>query len=304
MKMALVTDELSKRYGNIQALDGLSLEVPTGAVFGLLGPNGAGKSTTFGILCGWLQPSGGQVRVLGRPPQELYKLRGKVSVLPQDAVLPSKLSLRKTLKHMGALMGMGPLQCNREADRVLEAVALQDAANQRGHELSHGMTKRAGLAQALLGEPELLLLDEPTAGLDPQNSRRVKDLIAEQGQKATVLVSSHNLADIQEICTHGAVLDHGKTQAMGTIASLTRSSAEISIEFEPGATLPMTKLESHFGKENLLAVGDTLTLYFAQERRVSAVVQEAMTILIQNETPVVGIQRGTSLETAFLNLTK
>ena len=304
MSNALVTDGLSKRYGSVQALDGLSLEVPEGAVFGLLGPNGAGKSTTFGILCGWLRPSGGQVRVLGHAPSELYKLRGQVTVLPQDAALPSKLSLRKTLKHMGALMGMGPLECGREADRVLEAVGLKDAAKQRGHELSHGMTKRAGLAQAILGEPKLLLLDEPTAGLDPHNARIVKDLIASQSPKATVLVSSHNLADIQEICTHGAILDHGKTQALGTIASLTRSSAEITIEFEKGANIPMDALSSHFGNDNLSLSGEMLTIYFAQERKPSRVIHEAMSLFIDCECPVVGIQRGTSLETAFLSLTK
>ncbi len=304
MSTALITDGLSKRYGSVQALDGLSLEVPEGAVFGLLGPNGAGKSTTFGILCGWLKPTGGQVRVLNQPPSELYKLRGQVSVLPQDAALPAKLSLRKTLKHMGALMGMGPIECGREADRVLEAVGLQDAAKQRGNELSHGMTKRAGLAQALMGKPKLLLLDEPTAGLDPQNARRVKDLIAAQSPQATVLVSSHNLADIQEICTHGAILDHGKTQAIGTIASLTRSAAEISIEFEPETNIPMEALAAHFGQDNLVQAQNTLTIYFAQERKASSIIQEAMKILIEHNTPVIGIQRGTSLETAFLDLTK
>ena len=304
MNTALITDGLSKRYGSVQALDGLSLEVPEGAVFGLLGPNGAGKSTTFGILCGWLKPTGGQVRVLDHSPAELYRLRGQVSVLPQDAAIPAKLSLRKTLKHMGALMGLGPLECAREADRVLEAVGLRDASKQRGSELSHGMTKRAGLAQALMGQPKLLLLDEPTAGLDPQNARRVKDLIAAQSPQATVLVSSHNLADIQEICTHGAILDHGKTQAMGTIASLTRSAAEISIEFEPESTVPMEALNAHFGADNLVYNQNRLTIYFAQERKASGVIQEAMKILIEHNAPVVGIQRGTSLETAFLNLTK
>mgnify|MGYP002011963492 FL=1 len=203
---------------------------------------------------------------------------------------------------MGALMGMGPLECGREADRVLEAVGLKDASKQRGNELSHGMTKRAGLAQALMGEPKLLLLDEPTAGLDPQNARRVKDLIAAQSPKATVLVSSHNLANIQEICTHGAILDHGKTQAIGTIASLTRSAAEISIEFEPDAEIPLEALTRHFGEENLVRTQNTLTVYFAQERKASSIIQEAMKILIEHNAPVIGIQRGTSLETAFLNL--
>ena len=304
MTTALMADGLSKRYGNVQALDGLTLDVPEGAVFGLLGPNGAGKSTTFGILCGWLKPTGGQVRVLGRMPSELYALRGQVSVLPQDAALPAKLSLRKTLKHMGALMGMGPLECAKETDRVLEAVGLKDASGQRGNELSHGMTKRAGLAQALMGQPKLLLLDEPTAGLDPQNARRVKDLIAAQSPQATVLVSSHNLADIQEICTHGAILDHGKTQAIGTIASLTRSAAEITIEFEVDATVPMEALAAHFGTDNLVQAQDTLTIYFAQERKPSSIIQEAMGILMEHNTPVIGIRRGTSLETAFLNLTR
>ena len=218
------TEGLGKRYGHTLALDGLDLAVPRGSIFGLLGPNGAGKTTTFGILCGWLAPTAGFASVLGQAPQQLHRLHGRAAVLPQDALFPPQVPVLPQLCHYGRLMGLGT-SALAEAERVIDAVGLTEAKRLRGDQMSHGMMKRLALAQALLGRPELVLLDEPTSGLDPKSARAIKDLIASLAPATTVLLSSHNLAEVQEVCTHGAILDHGKLVASGSIDELTRRMA-------------------------------------------------------------------------------
>ena len=304
MQSALELRNLSKSFGRVRALDDLSVSIPRGAVFGLLGPNGAGKSTTFAILCGWLRPSKGSSDVLGVPSSQLHTLRGRVAVLPQDAAFPHKLTVLQTLEYFGRLMGLSKSDAKREAIQRLNEVGLADAQGRLGSQLSHGMAKRAGLAQALMGSPDVLLLDEPTAGLDPNNSRRIKDLIASQAPRATVLVSSHNLAEIQRICTHGVILDHGKMTASGTISELTRRGAEITVEVDPNSPIPSQELESQFGITNIERPNpETLKIIFPSERDPAEVIAETMRILLAANTRVLGIHRGTSLESAFLELT-
>ena len=304
MQSALELRNLSKSFGRVRALDDLSVSIPRGAVFGLLGPNGAGKSTTFAILCGWLRPSKGSSDVLGVPSSQLHTLRGRVAVLPQDAAFPHKLTVLQTLEYFGRLMGLSKSDAKREAVHRLNEVGLADAQGRLGSQLSHGMAKRAGLAQALMGSPDVLLLDEPTAGLDPNNSRRIKDLIASQAPRATVLVSSHNLAEIQQICTHGVILDHGKMTASGTISELTRRGAEITVEVDPNSPIPSQELESQFGITNIERPNpETLKIIFPSERDPAEVIAETMRILLAANTRVLGIHRGTSLESAFLELT-
>jgi ABC-2 type transport system ATP-binding protein len=295
--------DLHKRYGSTVAVESVAFDVPRGAVFGLLGPNGAGKSTTLGILCGWLRASRGSASMLGRPCHTLYALRGRVASLPQDASFPPQIAVGEQLAHFARLQGLSSGQARREAERALDLVDLREAASMRGGELSHGMLKRVGLAQTLMGEPEVIVLDEPTAGLDPKNARRIKDLIASQAPKRTVLVSSHNLADIQEICSHGLILDRGRVAALGDIASLTRSGAEITIEFAAGADLPGAALAARFGPEQVEIDEGSLRVRFASEEETAEVITDALRLLLDAGTPILGVSRGTSLEKTFLELT-
>jgi len=302
---AIRTRGLTKRYGRVTAIADLELSVPRGAVFGLLGPNGAGKSTTFGILCGWLRPDAGEATVLEVSSSELSRLRGKVSAMPQDAGFPPQVSVEQQLCFYGTLGGLERGAALVEARRVLALVELADAANRRGNQLSHGMLKRVALAQALLGSPEVIFLDEPTAGLDPASARHVKDVIAAQAPRATVVVSSHNLAEIQEICTHGAILDHGKRVAAGTIAELTRSGTEVTIELGPNARAPLEALAGRFGADAVtLLDAQTLRLLCPPSTDVASLIGVALRVLLDHETPILGVQRGTSLERAFLDATR
>ena len=299
------TRGLSKRYGRVTALANLELEVPRGAVFGLLGPNGAGKSTTFGILCGWLRADSGEATVIDVPSAELSRLAGKVSAMPQDAGFPHQVSVEQQLCFYGRLGGLTSGDAVSEAKRVLALVELSDAAGRRGNQLSHGMLKRVALAQALLGNPQVIFLDEPTAGLDPASARHIKDVIAAQAPRATVVVSSHNLAEIQEICTHGAILDKGQRVAAGTIAELTRSGTEITIELGGAAKVPLEVLASRFGADSVSLVdAQTLRIVCPSSCDVAQVISAALRVLLEHDTPILGVRRGTSLERAFLEATR
>ena len=297
-----------KTYGNVVALEQLSLEVPQGSIFGLLGPNGAGKSTTFGIVSGWRKYDQGQVKVLDRNVNELPQLHGAVATLPQDAAFPQQLSVFSQLKYFGRLMGMSSNEAENETRRVLEAVGLPEAAKSKGSELSHGMLKRIGIAQALLGTPQLILLDEPTAGLDPTSAHQIKDIVSRLAPKATVVISSHNLAEIQEICTHGAILDHGKLTIAGTIAELTQRGAEIYFDLEADAKLPLRLLWDTFGEDNVNHAlsgdkGATLCITFSSEQKSSEIIAKASTLLLENQVAILGVRQGKSLESAYMELT-
>jgi ABC-2 type transport system ATP-binding protein len=302
---AIRANALTKRYGRVVAVDSLDMEVPRGAVFGLLGPNGAGKSTTFGIMCGWLHADAGSVTVLDTPSRELSRLQGKVTAMPQDAAFPPQVAVHRQLAYYGVLSGLDAIAADREASRVLELVGLRDASNRRGNQLSHGMLKRVALAQALIGNPEVVFLDEPTAGLDPASARHIKDIVASLAHDATVVISSHNLAEIQEICTHGVILDKGKRVAAGTIGELTHRGTEINIEIGEGTPPPLSTLTEAFGADFVTLVDPrTLRVVCSAKADVAQVIGQALRILLDHGTPILGLRRGSSLESAFLEATR
>ena len=167
---------LEKRFGSAKALSDLTLELDSGPPIALIGPNGAGKTTLFSVLCGFLKPSSGSVEVLGLKPGS-RELVGKLTSMPQDAQMDPHFTVGRQLKHYARLQGLSKHDAGVDASRVLELVQLQNAESMKPEALSHGMRKRVALAQALLGTPELVLLDEPTAGIDPPNVKIIRDLV-------------------------------------------------------------------------------------------------------------------------------
>jgi ABC-type multidrug transport system ATPase subunit len=294
---------LRKVYGRTVAVADLNLAIPRGALFGLLGPNGAGKSTTFGVLCGWLRQTAGTSSVLGTSSARLHTLGGRVAALPQDASFPRQVSVRSQLLHFGRLSGLSRHEAGREASRVLEAVGLPDVGSRRGHELSHGMLKRVGLAQALIGKPEVVFLDEPTSGLDPASARKIKDVIAAMVPSCTVVLSTHNLAEVQELCSHGAILDRGRLVVAGTIDDLTRRGAELTFEIREGAQLPIAELYAAFGDDAVEAQPRMLRVRFSSQEEPADAIRRALEILLAHNVAILGVHRGTTLETAFLEAT-
>ena len=204
--------QLSHVYSGKPALSNVNFELDAGEPIGLVGPNGAGKTTLLNILSGFLRPTSGTVKLFGQPPGAT-QLIGKVSALPQDAQTRPQLYHRRTTGFLCAVYrDYTTPQATLEAGRVLEEVSLTEATHEKPPALSHGMAKRVAIAQALIGKPALILLDEPTAGLDPVNVRTVRAIIAEQSSATTFIISSHDLAELDRLCKHILLLENGILQ--------------------------------------------------------------------------------------------
>ena len=227
---AISINEISKNFGRIQALNSVTFDVPSRSIFGLLGPNGAGKTTLFSVIASFLKPDTGNVEVLGIDNYRISQLRDRLSIFPQDAQFQRNVPIIDQLVFFRLLGGRTRCQAQKEVLQTLDMVGLQSVAKRRVGTLSHGMLKRLGIAQAFLGHPEVILLDEPTAGLDPANAHQIRDLIKKLQEHATIMVSSHNLAEIQELCEYVAILDHGKLILAGLVDEITRAGREYNLD--------------------------------------------------------------------------
>jgi ABC-2 type transport system ATP-binding protein len=204
----------------VTAVADLDLQVCAGEVFGLLGPNGSGKSTTLKLILGLLFPSKGKVAVFGKRPTDVRSKR-RIGFLPEESYLYPFLSARETLDYYGRLFKLPRRERQTRVDMLLDMVGLEAVAYRPVGEYSKGMQRRIGLAQALINDPDLLILDEPTSGMDPVGSREFKDLIRTlAGRGKTVLLSSHLLADVEEVCDRVCVLYGGRKRAHGTLDEL------------------------------------------------------------------------------------
>jgi ABC-2 type transport system ATP-binding protein len=204
----------------VRALNELTFTVRQGEVFGLLGPNGAGKSTCIKLLLGLLFPTRGAIRIFGRLPRDI-RVKTRIGFLPEETYLYPYLNARETLDFFGRLNRIPRRERQRRVDALIDMVGLAPARNRPIREYSKGMTRRIGIAQALINDPELILLDEPTTGLDPIGTREVKDLIAQLRDRGkTILLCSHLLADVQDVCDRIGVLYGGRLCAEGHVSEL------------------------------------------------------------------------------------
>lgn len=208
MNTLISASGLSKKFGDKQALNNVSFEINKGAPVALVGPNGAGKTTLFSLLCGYIFPSEGELQILGNKPGS-RQLFGQLAALPQDAQLDPRFSIIHQLSFYGQLQGLSKSKAKLESERTLELVGLSDVLKQKPTDLSHGMRKRATIAQALLGAPKIVMLDEATAGLDPIHAREVRELVSELSSETTFILSSHDLSELERLCGQVLHLDHG-----------------------------------------------------------------------------------------------
>jgi len=215
---AIVLDNLTKRFEDVTAVDGLSLEVEKGELFGLLGPNGAGKTTTINVLCGLLEPTSGSASVGGYDVrQEPEKVKELTGVCPQETAVYPHLTGKENVELFGNLHAMPKEKLKRNVDELLREMSLSEDAKRRVGKYSGGMMRRINLAMALVHDPEIAFLDEPTVGMDPQSRRAVWDFIRGlKKQKKTVILTTHYMEEAEELCERVGIIDHGKLIALGS----------------------------------------------------------------------------------------
>ncbi len=293
------TTQLSKRYGHVQALRGVSLAVQQGEIFGLLGPNGAGKSTLIRILVGLVRPTAGQAWVLGhRVGSSAARRNGVVGAIVEQPAFYRYLSGRRNLQLLADLSG----GCNpHDIDRALEIVGLTERQHQRVAAYSAGMRQRLGLAQALLPAPELLILDEPASGLDPRGLVEVRTLLHQltREEGVTVFLSSHLLHEVEQLCTHVGIIVAGRLVAQGSVAELL-SVPQIHLELrtdDPARTAEI--LRDYDGVSDVEHINEVVRLTCAPGE-----VAEINVALIANNIAVSALMpHRETLEELYLRLT-
>lgn len=226
-EIVLRAEGLTKRYGSLVAVNELSIDVYRGEVFGLLGPNGAGKTTSINMLCGLLKPDAGRVlidgqSIIGGAPD----IRARVGVCPQEIVIWSHLTCLEQLVFIGQMYGVGARVARSRAERLLEELGLTEKRGKQARTLSGGMQRRLNLAMALVHDPEIIVLDEPEAGLDPQSRVAVRDYVKGLARHKTVILTTHNMDEADRLADRVAIIDHGELLVLDTPGALKHSVGE------------------------------------------------------------------------------
>jgi ABC-2 type transport system ATP-binding protein len=299
---AIRTRNLGKTYrgglrdkGDTDALRGLDLEVREGEVFGFLGPNGAGKTTTINLLLNFAQPTAGEAFVFDRPVAET-QVRRRLGYMPESVNLHDYYRGRKLLDFYAGLSGVAEASTRERVDHLLEVVNLSEAADKRVAKYSKGMAQRMGLAQALLGDPDLLILDEPTASLDPVGRKEFRDILVDLKRRGkTVFISSHILSEVESVCDRVAIVQKGELKRIGTLRELSTGTASVfRVRALPAAAI-----------EGLAALGAEVTL--AREgaaiRSTDEAMREAIAALLATHAVEVLAMEGEaqSLEQIFMS---
>jgi len=229
---AIVMDNLTKKFEDVTAVDGLSLEVEKGELFGLLGPNGAGKTTVINMLCGLIKPTSGSVVVEGLDVQkDLYKVKELIGVCPQETAIYPYLTGLENVDLFGDLHAMNKDALKVRRGELLEKMGLVEDAKRRAGKYSGGMKRRLSLTLALIHDPQIAFLDEPTVAMDPQSRHAVWDFIKELKKKGkTIILTTHYMEEAEELCDRVGIIDHGKLIALGSPKELTSSNDVNNLE--------------------------------------------------------------------------
>jgi ABC-2 type transport system ATP-binding protein len=300
---AVVVRDLRKNYDKVEAVRGISFEIAAGECFGLLGPNGAGKTTTVEVLEGLLPPTSGEVLVLGRRwERDGREIRERLGVCLQQTVFSEKLQVRETVALFRSFYRRG-----NDPEAVIAEVGLQEKARARVGTLSGGHKQRLAVACALVGDPELLFLDEPTTGLDPQSRRQVWELVRSfKSRGGTVLLTTHYMDEAERLCDRVAVVDHGRVIALGSPRELVTSLGgdhvvQISLAEDGGAGFPPTTLEGLPAVRSVHAEAGSLVLTVSEPHLAIPAVLERLRTLGRELASLT--TRHASLEDVFVSLT-
>jgi len=301
---------VTKSYGPVQALKGVDLNFGTGGIVGLVGPNGAGKTTLFSVMCGFLRADAGTVTIAGAsvtpstPP-----VAGTVAILPQDARFLPHVPVLDHLVYYGRLSGMDKATARVRASEVLEMVGLPGISARGPDALSHGQRKRVGIAQAFMGKPDLVILDEPTAGLDPHASREIHAVLRRMRGAQTVIVSSHDLDEIQDLCSQVAILHQGRIVRNERIEQLLSSAGEVTFRMaEPPAQSLVEMIAAEHAWVASAAwdtdVGKLRVTFDAAGKASDEASRDLVAFLVGQGAAFLEMQVGQSLEDRFIEETK
>lgn len=302
----LQVEKLKKSYQSREAVRGISFQVKKGEAFGLLGPNGAGKSTTISMIFGLAEIDSGDVRIGGISVKDKpIAAKQKIGVVPQDIALYPTMSARENLIFWGRMYGLRGSAVKQRADEVLRIVGLFDRAKEKIATFSGGMKRRINIGAALMHEPELLIMDEPTVGIDPQSRNHILETVKELNQSGmTIIYTSHYMEEVEYLCDRIAIMDHGDIIAAGTKHELCNRLAGGSIirltldKVEPGLT---SKFGEIAGVQEVTVDEGQLVLYTADARQVLGPVVSAASSA-GSRVASVDVQEP-NLETVFLQLT-
>lgn len=298
---------LEKSFGKYHALSGLNLEIPEGALFGFVGPNGAGKTTTIKIICGLLAADGGTVTVDGYDIcRDADKVKGMIGYVPDYFGVYDNLKVSEYMEFFASCYGLDGLKARTRIMTLLEQVGLEDRMDFYVDGLSRGMKQRLCLARALIHDPRLLILDEPTSGMDPRSRFDFKELIKElHDQEKTVLISSHLLSDLSEVCTDLGVIDEGHMVLGGSMQDILErvdNSRPLVITVNGTTERAMTILRSHPNVQTIAVKNDEIMVGFIGDREDEA---QLLQQLVDAEVLVCGFYRVRGdLETLFMQITE
>lgn len=223
----LQTEQLTKRYGSVTAVESLTLEVREGEILGFLGPNGAGKTTSISMMCGLLRPDAGRVFIHGQPIHDgALEVHTNVGVCPQENIIWEKLTGLEQLEFVGSLYGISPRLARQRGADLLDILGLSGKANQLAGKLSGGMKRRLNLALALIHDPDILILDEPEAGLDPQSRVLVREYVRSLARQKTIILTTHNMDEADRLADRVAIIDHGRLLVVDTPEALKRTAGQ------------------------------------------------------------------------------
>jgi len=297
----IIAQNLTKVYGDFTAVAGIDFTVAKGESFGLLGPNGAGKSTTMRMITATLQRSGGELTILGKDPDKAGpEIRAHLGVVPQADNLDTELKVHENLYIYGRYFGLSRKYLTKKIDELLAFAQLEDKRNAKVDQLSGGMKRRLTIARALVNEPEVLLLDEPTTGLDPQARHVLWDrLFRLKEQGVTLVITTHYMDEAEQLCDRLIVMDQGKIMAQGSPASLIaeHSSPEVvEVRFGSDRNAAVAQKISHIG-DRMDVLPDRILIYAQDGEAVLA------QIIALGQHPVTSLVRRSGLEDVFLRLT-
>ncbi|MPQ43784.1 ABC transporter ATP-binding protein [Clostridium tarantellae] len=297
---------LVKSYGSNKAVNNINLNIPEGSIYGLLGPNGAGKSTTINMICGLITPNKGEIKIFGKKFTKKSKdIKHNIGIVPQDIAIYEDLTAYENVAFFGGIYGLNGRLLKQRANKALEFVGLLDRKNEYPGRFSGGMKRRLNIACALVHQPKLIIMDEPTVGIDPQSRNHILESIKKLNEKGcTIIYTSHYMEEVEEICTNVAIVDKGHIIAEGEKYKLISEHTDINlimITVEDAQKINLTVLKEIIEAENIELEKDTLQIT-CKSSEIS--LNKVIEYFIKNDVKVRNIENKSSdLETIFLKLT-